>query len=100
MPCGGLAAAAAVANGNRWETRRIQAFPRPYYRALVHGEWDVFFAAHRREQILNEKKKVEAAHAETDGASDSSRSSKSYSPVTMAVAAANDVIIALPWALL
>lgn len=61
-----------------------------------------FFVAHKREQILNGKKteKKEAAHAETDGASDSNRSSKSYFPVTMAVAAADGVIIALPWALL
>lgn len=33
----------AVANGNRWETRRNQAFPEFYNRApaLVHAEWDV-----------------------------------------------------------
>lgn len=43
---------------------------------------------------------TKAAHAETDGASDFNRSSKSYSPVTMVVAAVDGVIIALPWALL
>lgn len=91
--------AAVVANGNHWETWRNQIFLKFYNRALrIHPKWNIAYS--HTDTHTHTRANTKAAHAETDGASDFNRSSKSYSPVTMVVAAVDGVIIALPWALL